>query len=1196
MSLKGTTWVPIGPSPIDEGGAGDNGLVTAIAVSPTNPNLVFIGTAGGGVWRSPDRGLTWTPLFDRQLSLAVGEPGALAIDPRSPDTIYVGTSGRLIFRTFSSITGTFSPVQAGVYKSTDGGASWILLGSKFPANNTGNANQFAGHQCNVIVVDPANSNVYMATDSGMFFSTDGGQNWTQGAGGFGDARSLVLDASSPVGARILYAGISGQGIFQSKDGGRNWTAILSIATNILAKALCPTPPCVPARSFGRFSVDLAPPISPPVAAGVQVLYAIMEGNPVNSPPLPTDAPNPVGLFMSTDQGATWTQRTATGIPTTTYGGYCLLIAVDPASPGDGKHDIIYLGDISQAVSTDSGNTFSSISGVHSDTHAFAFIPQPSPSSSIVLCGTDGGLVLSSDTGSSWSTLNTGGLQTGLFYNIDVKPDATASVTVGALQDNSLETTAGGSGLGWLAGGADGFSIAYDGQIASQVYGCENGGGTPGTVILKSTDDGKSISSNITPWGTTTDQGTYIAPIATDPSTGGIVYALGSQNLWQSQNSGGSWRNIGPGVGGGGNDVNVSSINGNNVVVASGTQVWVSTNALATTIGPPTGVTFANITRNLPSRNVARVRFDPSDPSTIYAVLGGLNGGGSGNGHVFRTTVAASSWTDISPPLDIPFSALELDGSDTPSTIYAGTEFGVLRSVDLGASWSILDDLHFPHVPVLDLALHNGVLRAGTYGRGVFTFAKPTGPSIAVNLEDGLNFGTICQGPKYLTLEIFNVGAADLVITSVQLLMGSASFSVLSTPGTPVVVAAGEDIEFTVVYNPLFPAGLETGIIRIVSNDPTAPVVDLAATGTLGTAKLATAIANSGDFGKVCLGSLRDEELTINNTGACPLLITNITSTSAEFIPPGVASYPLVVDPGSSLEVTIRFQPATLGAKAATLSLFSNDPAGVKKVAVSGLAPAPLLNLMIADTGNFGAVCVESFVDKPLTLINSGPCTLSITNITSSSGEFLVPEVISYPLSITAGVSLEVPIRFQPASFGVKAGVITISSDDPAGPKTVNVSGTAPSGKLVVTGSLCFGGVKACCRAERTIAICNVGDCKLHVTSVAFKRKSRHWKLVHNPFPAALHPGSCLNVVVRYNATERCPRCCELIIKSDDPSDPIKVLDVMAYTIWNDCRCKNCCDDCKKGCCERCHTEDCCCEGRADDCCEEDREDDEDDKE
>ena len=249
--------------------------------------------------------------------------------------------------------------------------------------------------------------------------------------------------------------------------------------------------------------------------------------------------------------------------------------------------------------------------------------------------------------------------------------------------------------------------------------------------------------------------------------------------------------------------------------------------------------------------------------------------------------------------------------------------------------------------------------------------------------------------------------------------------------------------------------------------------------------------------------------------------------------------------------------------------------------MSGLVPAPRLNQLIPDGGNFGKVCIGSFADEPLTLFNSAPCPLSITNIASSESEFLVPQVSVYPITIAAGSSLEVPIRFQPASFGSKTAMITISSDDPTSPHTVTFSGFAPSGKITVTGSLCFGGVKACCRVERTISICNVGDCDLHVTSVAFKRKNRHWKLINNPFPATLHPGSCLGVVIQYKATEKCPLCCELVIMSDDPITPVKTLDVTAYTIWDECDCKECCEDCRKGHCNKHHTE-YCCKGRADD--------------
>jgi Abnormal spindle-like microcephaly-assoc'd, ASPM-SPD-2-Hydin len=343
--------------------------------------------------------------------------------------------------------------------------------------------------------------------------------------------------------------------------------------------------------------------------------------------------------------------------------------------------------------------------------------------------------------------------------------------------------------------------------------------------------------------------------------------------------------------------------------------------------------------------------------------------------------------------------------------------------------------------------------------------------------------------------------------------------------------------------------------------------------------LATAIANSGKFGFVCAGSFADELLTIVNSGPNELSISNIVSSSPDFAAPGVVSYPINVAAGGSVNVIIRFEPTTIGPKSATISIFSDDPASPHTISVSGLCPAPRLALVIADSGRFGRVCVGSFRDEPLILNNSGLCRLLVTAISSSSAEFHGPLVMSFPLAIQPGASLELPIRFEPHSFGPKAATITVSSNDPGSPHTMAVSGDAPSGKLAVTGSLYFGGVNACCRAERTISICNDGECGLHVTSVAFRRKRRHWKLINNPFPATLQPGSCMNLVIRYIAAEKCPRSCELEIKSDDPNMPVKIIDVLAYTIWDECGQKKCCNKCGKDPCR--------CKPFPDDCCDED---------
>ena len=293
------------------------------------------------------------------------------------------------------------------------------------------------------------------------------------------------------------------------------------------------------------------------------------------------------------------------------------------------------------------------------------------------------------------------------------------------------------------------------------------------------------------------------------------------------------------------------------------------------------------------------------------------------------------------------------------------------------------------------------------------------------------------------------------------------------------------------------------------------------------------------------------QLTLNNnTGSCPLSISGIVSSPpTNFLAPLVTSYPLVINPGASLDVVLRFKPTSLFSHTATLTLLSNDPTGPSDADAHRLRPGAAAGPHSRPTAAISATSAsEPSATRILILDNDGKCSLSITKISSSSPEFLAPQVLTYPLAIGAGDSLEVPIRFQPTSIGTKTATITIDSNDPSGPRTAMVKGHAPAGKLAVTGSTSFGGVTACCCADRTIWICNVGDCKLHVSGVAFKRKSSHWKLLHNPFPATLRPGSCLSLTIRYKATEKCPRSCELVITSDDPETPVRTLEVLAYTI------------------------------------------------
>ena len=1178
MSLNGTVWAPIGPSPMSENGGQDNGLVTSIAVNPNNTNIIYLGTAQGGVWRSSDGGNSWVPLFDRQLSLGIGEPAGIAIDPNNTNVIYVGTSGRV----GSAEPDTVQQPSAGLFKSLDGGASWIALGSGFPAGNSGNAAQlFKNRAINVIIVEPTNSNIlYLGAYGGVYTSNNAGLDWTQAPGlGAADARSLVLDLSSPPNKRILYTGVSGSGIFRSVDGGQSFTQILSPTTPSVAAALGT------GGRFGRAVVALAPPTSPPNANGIQVLYVTLSGGAKLSGG--GTVPDPVGLFISIDQGNTWTQQVATGAPPgATYGGYALNLAVDPASPGDGSNDTLYWGYVRQYKSTNSGANFAATgsSVLHADTHTWTIVPKSGGGASTVYCGCDGGIFVSTNGGSTWTPLNRNGLQSGLFYNLAIKPDATASVTVGALQDNELQTTRGATPPAWNATfGGDGWDVAYDGSSPPVLYGSSGG---PNSVVSQSTDDGQTFSSPASlqpPWNPNIETGGFLLnQIAADPSVSGILYMSGAQNLWQRQSSG-TWRIVAsPGTTG---NVDVAPANGNNVVIAAGTQVFASTNALAPTVGLPSGVVFNNITRNLPARNVERAVFDPTDPTIIYAVLTGFGGGAAQN--VFKTTVNGTSWSNISPPVDVPCGAIAVDGTTVPTTLYVGTDLGVIRSIDGGNSWTVLDDLHFPRAPVFDLAFNAqaGVLRAATYGRGVFTFTQPSGPAIAVGLQDQLAFGAICEGPAFLDIVVYNVGAADLVISSVQVLVGSSDFAVLPTPPVPVSIQPGEEMTFTISFTPSS-TNFEAAIIRISSNDPNAPVVDVLATGIKATGRLTTAIGNTGNFGEVCVGRFADEPLLLNNSGQCPLRIFNVSSSSADFDAPSIAHPPIVIAPGASANVSIRFAPTAHGFRSSTITVISDDPASPESIAVSGMAPEPRLVLSFANTGDFGACCRGAHVDEPLLIANAGDCKLTVAAINSSDSSFVVPEVLHFPLTIEPASGLSVALRFAPRAFGPASATITVVSDDPAGPATIAVKGDAPTGKLTVAGSAVFNGVKCCKREQRRLEICNTGNCMLHVHRVALRLHHKHFRIVNNPFPSHVHPGSSIDVVVEYHAVQRTGKPCELVIESDDPHEPVRCVDVIAWTEWDCCEEREC--ECRKEKRERC----CECKKR----CGDDRRDDDDERE
>src|SRR5262249_34990077 len=193
------------------------------------------------------------------------------------------------------------------------------------------------------------------------------------------------------------------------------------------------------------------------------------------------------------------------------------------------------------------------------------------------------------------------------------------------------------------------------------------------------------------------------------------------------------------------------------------------------------------------------------------------------------------------------------------------------------------------VSAMDLNDAAGILRIATFGRGVFELAPPSGPAIAVNAENGLDFGQVCPGdPAFLTIQIFNVGNAPLVIDSVHRIFGDASFTVLPIPATPVTIAPSAEIGFTVRFTPPASPGLYSAQIRIVSDDPGAQTLDLMATAIVSSPDIR--VTGSAAFGDVCAGISADKTVTVCDLGRCDLHVTTAAFT------PAFAAFPLVNNP------------------------------------------------------------------------------------------------------------------------------------------------------------------------------------------------------------------------------------------------------------------------------------------------------------
>lgn len=665
-------WQPLGPANI-------GGRVTDLVASPTQAGTVFAGAATGGVWKSTDAGATFTSTWSPSTTPSIG---ALAIT--GTGTLFAGTGEA------NPGGGSVTFPGGGVFRSTDGGASWQSTG----LTGTGRIGRIA--------VDPANSSrVFVAAtgnlfvpggERGLYRSVDGGTSWQLVLSGANSTTGAVDVAVSPTNSNRVYAamwdnrrqpngrvyGGLGSGIFRSNDGGSTWTR--------LAGGL-------PAAStnLGRMGLAVA-------RSDANRLYAIASDT----------SGDFLGFWTSNNGGDTWTQINNSTISASqsTFGWWFGRIWVDPANS---RH--LFVAGVQLLESLDAGSTWRRSSTFHADQHAMAWDPL---TANRVYLGNDGGVWRSTANGSLTGTWTKSTAQRHLqFYTVAVSKQDISRIS-GGLQDNGSVRSWGATNWNSILGG-DGLQNLIDPTDQNKVYACSQNGS-----CSRSTTGGSSMTA----FGPTTSaRRNWLTPVAFDPSNPAIMY-YGGERLNRSTNSAANWTAISPDLSrntGGTDGFPFGTITCIAVARSAPSTVYAGTDDGRLWVTRNTGSTWTEITAGLPTRWMTRIAVDPTDANLAYVSVSGFRNGEAA-AHVFRTTTGGAAWTDISGTLpDAPVNDLVLDPRNR-TLLYAATDVGVFSTTDNGATWTPVGT-GLPLVPIADLeATDTGtstVLTAATFGLGVY---------------------------------------------------------------------------------------------------------------------------------------------------------------------------------------------------------------------------------------------------------------------------------------------------------------------------------------------------------------------------------------------------------------------------------------------------------------------------------------------
>ena len=720
-----------------------SGRITAIDAGNKESRIIFVGSAGGGIWKSINGGASFKPVFDKY-NQAIG---CITIDQKNPQIIWAGT-GECNMRNSVS-------VGDGIYKSDDGGDSWKRLGLE------------NSEHISKIVIDPSISNIVYAAvpgalwsdsqDRGLYKTTDGGKTWLKIL--YVNEKTGCADIEvDPKEPNRIYAsmwqfrrtpwsftsGGEGSGLYKSEDGGKSWKHI--------DKQFSPD------GLLGRICLAVAP-------TEPKNIYALVESN-------------KTALYSSTDFGENWTKESATE-NATARPFYFSTLVVDPT---DAKR--IYRPTFNLSISVDGGKSFTEpnfeAGWVHSDHHALWVDPQ---NSSHLLLGTDGGVYLSLDRGYNWRFLNN--LPVSQFYHVSYDNETPYNVT-GGLQDNGSwcgpSRSADGIKNGdWKSvGGGDGF-WAWRDKLDKDVFYSESQGGEIQKYNII-TNEGKDIK----PYPLTGEgklRFNWNTPIQLSPTDPTVMY-IGAQFLYKTTNRGNSWDRISPDLTtndtnkqkqeeSGGLSIDNSAAENHCTIFTicespmNKNLIWAGTDDGNIQVTNNGGKKWDNVVSNIPGLPlhtwVSSIEASSFNENTAYATFDG-HAFGDMKVYLFKTTDLGKTWRQITSPDFKGYAHKIKEDPINNNLLFLGTEFGLFISIDGGEDWAQFTS-KLPNVAVRDIAIHpetNDLILA-THGRGIYIIdditplrklTKEILSSDAAILASGINY---IDGPSYGVISMGTAG-------------------------------------------------------------------------------------------------------------------------------------------------------------------------------------------------------------------------------------------------------------------------------------------------------------------------------------------------------------------------------------------------------------------------------------------------------